>query len=324
MQRSEQIYSVSLQQGTVEVRDVGQGQPLLFLHGAFSDSTIWNALVQLLIPLGYRCILPTLPLGSHCIPQPPGADLTPPGLADLVADLIAALKLTPATVISNDTGTAVMQLVLTRRPEAVATAVLTSGDAYEYFLPPVLASLKALPYLPGALRLLAWIMRQPALARQPWAFGRLSRKGMTPAQAQRWSHALLHHAEVRCDTRALIRGFHRRHTLQAAAGFARVTVPVQVIWGREDRIFPVELGKRLARDLPNAEFHELEKTGTYIQVDAPDALCARIHMFLQRQGTQSKQTDAAAMALNGLALLTPRSRPAIEDAARRATGEGRT
>ncbi|WP_041227012.1 hypothetical protein [Deinococcus deserti] len=78
-----------------------------------------------------------------------------------MAELIMALELAPATIVSNDTGTAIMQLVLTRRPDTVAAAVLTSGDAYEHFLLPTLATLKALPYIPGGLQILSRVMRHP-------------------------------------------------------------------------------------------------------------------------------------------------------------------
>lgn len=270
---------VSLRHGPVEVREVGRGRPLLFLHGAFTDGTVWDAVAERLAPLGYRCVLPTLPLGSHRHPQRPGADLSPPGLADLVAELVDALGLAPATVVSNDTATAVMQLVLTRHPRAVAAAVLTSGDAYDHFLPPVFASLKALPYLPGSLRALAWVMNRPPLARQPWAFGRLSVRGMTPDQAHRWSHALRHDPGVRRDTRTLIRGFHRRHTLAAAERFAHVRVPVRVVWGRRDGVFPARLGERLARDLPRADLRLVDGASTYLQLDAPDVLADLVHAF---------------------------------------------
>jgi len=285
MSTSHHVRTVVLKHGPVTIHEVGAGTPLLFLHGAFTDGSIWNAVADRLTPLGYRCILPTLPLGSHRAALAPGADLTPPALAALVVELIEALGLAPATIISNDTATAVMQLVLTQHPDVVASAVLTGGDAYEHFLPPVFASLKLLPYIPGGLRALAWVMRRPRLARQPWAFGRLSRAGMTSEQAHQWSDALLHDAGVRRDTRALIRGFHRRHTLQAAARFASVTQPVCVAWGREDAVFPFRLGERMARELGNAEFRLIERASTYVQLDAPDELAALIHDAARRHAT---------------------------------------
>ncbi|MFD1732505.1 alpha/beta fold hydrolase [Deinococcus malanensis] len=143
---------VRLRQGDLEVHEAGEGTPLVLLHGAFTDHTIWNDLVTRMVVLGYRCVVPDLPLGSHRQPMPQHADLSPSGLADLVADLITALELAPATIISNDTATAVMQLVLTRHPTVTGAAVLTSGDAYEHFLPPCSLLSKCCPMFLGDCR----------------------------------------------------------------------------------------------------------------------------------------------------------------------------
>lgn len=272
---------IRLSQGDLEVHDVGEGRPLVFLHGAFTDHTIWNDVVARMVPLGYRCLVPALPLGSHRLPMPRQADLSPSGLAELVADLISALDLAPATIISNDTATAVMQLVLTGRPDTVAAAVLTSGDAYEHFLPPAFVTLKALPYIPGGLQILGWVMRHPRLGRQRWAFGRLSTTGMSREQAGRWSAGLIRDPGVRRDVRTMIRGFHRRHTLGAAALFGTVNAPVRIVWGRDDQIFPVKLGSRLERDLPHADLHVLDHGRTYLQLDAAPELSELIHSFVQ-------------------------------------------
>lgn len=53
------------------------------------------------------CVIPDLPLGSHREAMQPDADLSPAGLARLVADFLAALDLTGVTSVGNDTGGAI-------------------------------------------------------------------------------------------------------------------------------------------------------------------------------------------------------------------------
>jgi pimeloyl-ACP methyl ester carboxylesterase len=60
------------------------------------------------------------------------ADLSPPGPAELVADLIEALGLERTTIVGNDTGGAVSQLVATR-PDVVERLVLTNCDSFDTF-----------------------------------------------------------------------------------------------------------------------------------------------------------------------------------------------
>ena len=71
----------------MEFRDTGgSGPPVVFLHGLLVDGTLWDAVVDRLPD--HRCIVPTLPLGSHTVPVADRSVLTPVGVADLVADLL--------------------------------------------------------------------------------------------------------------------------------------------------------------------------------------------------------------------------------------------
>jgi len=50
----------------------------------------------------------------------------------------------------------------------------------------------------------------------------------------------------------------------------RIEVPVKIIWGREDRILPVEMLNELKRLMPNAQAHIVENAGHLPQAEAPD------------------------------------------------------
>ena len=87
----------------------------MFIHGLFVNSSVWDDLVPL---LAGRCILPDLPLGAHRLPMN-GADLSPPGLAKIIAEFIERLELSDVTVIGNDTGGALCQILCANHPEVV-------------------------------------------------------------------------------------------------------------------------------------------------------------------------------------------------------------
>jgi pimeloyl-ACP methyl ester carboxylesterase len=99
-----------LPQGTIEYRERGTGEPIVFVHGALVNADLWRKVVPELAK-DYRCIAPDLPLGSHRRALPPDADLSPPAAAKLIADFIAALDLENVTLVGNDTGGALCQLV---------------------------------------------------------------------------------------------------------------------------------------------------------------------------------------------------------------------
>src|SRR5262249_11797515 len=149
----DQLKEVRLPQGPIRYRDSGVGRPLVFIHGLLVDSRLWRKVIALL-DLHFRCIAPDLPLGSHRMAMNPDADLTPPGLAQLIADFIAALGLEEANLVANDTGGALCQLLVAQHPELVRHLVLTPCDAHENFPPPAFRPLVVAAKFPGVIAML--------------------------------------------------------------------------------------------------------------------------------------------------------------------------
>src|SRR3954469_22324597 len=81
----------------------------------------------------HRCVVPTLPFGSHRRPMRPDADLSLRGHARLVAELVERLGLHDVTLVQNDLGYA--QLIAAERPEWLTRLVLVSCEAFDN-LPP--------------------------------------------------------------------------------------------------------------------------------------------------------------------------------------------
>ena len=98
----------------------GEGAPIVFVHGALVNANLWRKVVPLLD--GFTRVTLDLPLGSHLEPMPTDADLTPPALADLIADALEALGLEDVTLVGNDTGGALTQILATSRPERIGRA----------------------------------------------------------------------------------------------------------------------------------------------------------------------------------------------------------
>jgi pimeloyl-ACP methyl ester carboxylesterase len=60
-----------------------------------------------------------------------------------------------------------------------------------------------------------------------------------------------------------------------------VATPTLVVWGREDRIVPLECGERFAKALPNARLHTLERAGHFADMERPDELARLVVEFLK-------------------------------------------
>jgi pimeloyl-ACP methyl ester carboxylesterase len=108
--------------GVIEYRDAGDGPVVVLVHGAHMNASVWDQVARDL-QADHRCVVPTLPLGGHRRPMPAAADLSPVGVAALLGELLEALDLDEVTLVGNDTGGALAQLLVTRDPRRIATLV---------------------------------------------------------------------------------------------------------------------------------------------------------------------------------------------------------
>lgn len=270
---------VKLKQGTVRYRDSGQGPPIVFVHGLLVNGLLWRKVTPLLQER-FRCIVPDWPLGSHSDPLEPGADRSPRGIAHLIADFLQALELERVTIVANDTGGAIAQLLVTERPERVGRLVLTPCDAYENFLPPFFRPLQWLARVPGALALAMQAMRLGIARRSALGFGTLTRRPIPDEILRAWVTPFLSDAGVRRDTVGLLRGIDSRDTIAAAQKLADFNAPTLIAWAPEDRFFKLRFAERLAQTIPDCRLERIEDSFTFVSEDQPERLAELIEAFV--------------------------------------------
>lgn len=274
---------VDLPQGRVRIYQRGDGPTIVFIHGMSVNAAAWRAVVPSLAP-DFRCVTADWPFGAHRTAMAPEADLSAAGIAEIVAGTIAELGLTDVTLVGNDGGGLLAQIVLTRHPERIGRVVLTNCDAYENFPPPQYRYLCRLAGLPGSSRLTAVMVRNRTLgmrfARSRWGFGLLHRRPVDPAVLEHYLRGIREVPGVAADFVTFLRSVDVSYSMAAAERFAAVRQPVLVAWAREDEVFPPEYAHRLTADLPNATLEFIDDSATWISEDQPARLAGLIRAFV--------------------------------------------
>ena len=269
-------HELALRQGAVRYHSVGGGPAIVFVHGALVNANLWRKVVAEL-SADFRCVTLDLPFGSHVVPMPPGADLSPPAMADLIADAIEALELTDVTLVGNDTGGAMCQLVVTRRPERIGALVLTSCDAFDNCPPKLMKPI--MPLLSRAALLKPALAPARSRAVQRAIFRALAKRPVEPEVLDSYALPAVTDAGVRRDLARLMAGLDKRHTLEAAERLPAFDKPAVIAWSREDRFFPADHGERLAELLPQGRLEWIEDSRTFVSEDQPAQLAALIREF---------------------------------------------
>jgi pimeloyl-ACP methyl ester carboxylesterase len=272
---------IELSAGTIEYRDTGgAGQALVLLHGLLMDASLWDEVIDDLAP-EYRCVAPTLPLGAHRHAMSADADLSPRGLARLASELIDRLDLNDVTLVGNDTGGVLVQLLAGARSPRIGQIVLVSCDAFDNFPPGLTGDTLVLAgrLPPSLFGLFMQPLRLRPFRRLPLAFGWLTMRG--DAMTRRWLSPVLTQRAVRRDTVRVLRGIAAKPGLlldvaEELRGFDR---PALVAWASADRVMPPDHGRRLAELLPHGHLIEFEDSYTLIPLDQPVGLASALRDF---------------------------------------------
>jgi pimeloyl-ACP methyl ester carboxylesterase len=263
--------TVDIDAGVIHYETAGpaHGRPVVFVHGFTMGSSLWRPLSERLGKRGLRCIAPTWPLGAHPEPMRPGTDVTLTGIAAMVAAVLTALDVDDVVLMGNDTGGVVAQLVALDHSQRVGALVLTSCDAFEHFPPPILKPLMLAAKTRATFRVALQPLRTAAARKQ--AFGALSHNDIDDLVVE-WVKPALRNPAIADDLRRLTASLRQETTLNAGRRLGEFTKPALIAWSADDVFFPVEDGKRLAAELPNAQLEIIDGARTFSMLDQPDRL----------------------------------------------------
>jgi pimeloyl-ACP methyl ester carboxylesterase len=239
----ESLHSVEIGGNPVTYVEIGEGRPIVFVHGLSGSWQNWLENIPTLASRGFRVLALDLPgFGSSPIPTWP---ISIPAFGSLVDELSMALNLHAVTLVGNSMGGFICAEVAIRDPAWVERLVLVSAAGISHATMkrhPAEISAPLGPLIePLSSRLRDASMRRPGL--RDTAFGNVFRHPRLIPRELLWE---FWQAGTDCpgfipSVRALA-GYDFRHRLE------RIAVPTLIVWGADDRIVP-------ARDAVG--YHEL-------------------------------------------------------------------
>ena len=279
MIQSDQRHEIELPAGRIRYREAGEGKPVVFVHGFLVDGRLWDGVVGELSGR-CRCIAPDWPIAAHQVAMKPDADLSPPGIATLIASFLEALELEDVTIVGNDSGGAMSQVLATRHPQRIGRLVLTNCDTHDNFPPGIFKAMPPLAKLPGGMTLLSAPFRIGALSRH--AFKPFARSEIPAELVASWMKPVLSDPGVKHDAKKVTAGMDKRYTLEAAERLSESELPLLLTWAPGDKYFPISYAERLEQETPNARLVRIPDASTFVALDQPARLADEIATFVQR------------------------------------------
>ncbi|MDF1604670.1 alpha/beta fold hydrolase [Nocardioides sp. YIM 152315] len=273
---------LATEHGVLRYHDVGDGPPLLMLHGSGPGVTGWRNFAGNL-PLfarHFRCLVLEFP--GFGVSDP--TDQHPMQAAlPAVSTLLDGLGLDRVDVIGNSMGGIVGARFAIAEPDRVRRLVTVGGLGRQIFSPS-----------PGeGINLLVEFTEDPTRERLvEWLNSMVFDRSMVTEELieQRWAHA------TDPDTLASARRMYGRGVLEAAARAAaaspeppywallhRITARTLVTWGRDDRVSPLDMALVPMRTIPDVELHVLPNCGHWAMIEQKAAWESAVLAFLTRE-----------------------------------------
>jgi pimeloyl-ACP methyl ester carboxylesterase len=272
--------TLSLDAGTLEYHECGEGPVLVFAHGWLANANLWRDVVYELAGR-FRCITLDLPLGSHRRPMHPDADLSPNGCAELIAQTLEALDVGTVTVVGTDSGGAYSQIAAAAHPARIGRLVLNSCETpYDEFPPPPFDALPAIAADPNNLGELLEALRDRQVRATPPAYGLLIKHPIDGHVSDSYALPSISNPEILRDTSKVMSTASSEPVHRAGqvliSSFER---PVLFVWGLEDQVFPLAHARRYAEELANGHVSLIADAYSFTPEDQPHQLAHAIAQF---------------------------------------------
>ena len=252
----------------LHVAEAGDGPALLLVHGLTASHAVWEHTIE---AFADRWRVIALDLPGHGASAKPDAPYTIDFFAGMVRSLARALGVDEAVVVGSSLGGRVA-LELAAWYPSFTRALVLAAPAYGY----------------------SSAMRPIGRALQAFTGPRVLRATLDEAFQQSFhDRRRIGHVVRRriLEERLLADDFPEfaRAVARSLGGvlaadpqpLERVTQPVLVVWGRQDRLVPLARSKALLRKIPHARLHALDRCGHLPMLEQPTAFNQIIAEFLR-------------------------------------------
>lgn len=239
----------------MHLHDVGEGHPVVFIHGSGPGASGWSNFNQNLpafFEAGYRCIVPDL-IG-YGYSSKPDFDYTLDMFADTLTEALGALGIARCSLVGNSMGGSISMKMALDTPDLIDKVVLMAPGA-----------LHELDFYRGTEGILEMI---PVLT----APGGLSRESLRKVFGKMlYDPGLVSDALI--EQRFTIAGlqnqaiYSRWFIPSLADRLHEIGHPVLGLWGMNDKFCPVESAMILMRGVPNGRLILKTNCGHWFQVE---------------------------------------------------------
>ena len=273
------IHTLQVKGERLAYLDVGEGRPVIVIHGFGGSMWQWEH-QQVPLSSAFRLLTPDL-IGSG-LSAKPDIEYRPDEMLDYFVAFMDALNIQRAALVGNSMGAGLAIGMALEHPDRVSKLVLIDGFP---------ANVRERLTSPSIQRALDTPAPSWLASLGNWLFGSLMIESVLKEMVH--DPALLTPAVVERSNRNRQRPGVMRPLMTARGtlplwetGYAKrigqIRHPTLIIWGEEDRVFPIAVGEDLHRTITPSSLVRIPNAGHIPQWEHPDLVNPAMIDFLRQ------------------------------------------
>jgi len=283
---------VSLHGQRVKFTIAGHGPPVVLIHGVAGRATQWDQIVGLLAET-HTVVAPDL-LG-HGESAKPRGDYSLGAHATGIRDLLVGLNLERASIVGHSLGGGIAMQFAYQFPERCERLVLVSSGGLGEEVHPLLRA-ATLPGSEFVLPLLAHPRLLDVASLVPRALGRIGLRTRPDLTEIARGYRSLSNVEARSAFIHTLRGVIDATGQRINASdrlYLASKMPVLIVWGRRDRVIPVEHAQPAHEGMPGSRLELFDEAGHFPQLDDALRFARTLEAFFRE--TEPARLDTGTM-----------------------------
>ncbi len=260
--------------GEVAVRTVGQGPDVLFVHGWPVSGATFRLLLPHLVD-HVTCHVIDLP-GAGASRFAADTKLSVERHFENVRRTVDLLELDRVAVVGHDSGGMIARHAMAGDPRLRAMGLIDTEQ-------PRGLSLRFRMFLagrsvPGFGPALGWLAGRPRLRRNGFVLGdAFADRSLLDGEFDEFFLQPLHTQPDRLDAAIrILRTFETAHVTDLAAAHKRIDVPVAMVWGEDDKFFPLAWAEEMVETFADAELTVVRGAGLFSHEERPAEVAAAL------------------------------------------------
>jgi pimeloyl-ACP methyl ester carboxylesterase len=283
---------VSLHGHRVNFNIAGQGPPVVLIHGVAGRAGQWDQIVQLLAET-HTLVAPDL-LG-HGESAKPRGDYSLGAHASGIRDLLVGLDIERASIVGHSLGGGIAMQFAYQFPERCERLVLVSSGGLGEDVHPLLRA-ATLPGSEFVLPLIAHPRLLDVASLIPRALGKIGLHARPDLTEMAQGYRSLSNSEARSAFIHTLRGVIDPTGQRINATdrlYLASTMPTLIVWGRRDRIIPIEHAQPAHEGMPGSTLEVFDRAGHFPQLDDPQRFARTLETFFAE--TEPARLDTSTM-----------------------------